>query len=238
MMSHLISLLVAGCMAFCSVFAAGAQAAGSPGVAFTAASGSWSVQKKGGRIIAVNSATKLTKTLFTDVDKEDEISHYEVASLVGPLFSVAESLYWEGGAHPGHLARLVTVNLDSGKSPVLLTDLFPEEQIVGALLKDKVVRKALGGKRPTTVAQLVEMADGGCDMSFNQLNESYAFHHIKGGNVAIRIGLPHGCEVMRGNYTELGLYLPKPAALAGFLGQAAKRKTLQGDTGVKPNGDL
>jgi len=186
----------------------------------------WSVRKVNGKIIAVNSMTKARKTVFTDVNKEDEISNYEISSLVGPILSVAESLYWEGGAHPGHLARLETINLDTGKTPVLLTDIFPEEEIVKALRNDKVVKKALGKKHPKKLSEIMEMADGGCEISFSHTNESFAFHHVKGGNVAVRIGLPHGCEAMRGNYTELGIYLPIPHNFTEYLKQAEKNHTL------------
>lgn len=101
-----------------------AQTYAPPKIVLNTASNYWSVKKVKGKIIAKNSVTKITKTIFTDVNKEDEMSKYEIASLVGPILSIAESLYWEGGAHPGHLARLETINLDTGKTLVLLTDIF------------------------------------------------------------------------------------------------------------------
>ena len=220
------------------VLEAQAQPDKSEKTAFNSASGLWNVQKKNGKIVAKNSLTKKVKTVFTDINEEDKVNNYEIASLVGPVLSVSESLYWEGGAHPGHLARLLTVNLDTGQSPVRLTDLFPEEQIVAALLKDKIVKKSLGKQQPKCISEIIQSADGGCEISFYDINESYAFHHTKGDNIAIRIGLPHGCEVMRGNYTELGIYLPKPPQLAGFLEQADKQKTLQRNVRIKSKNNL
>lgn len=71
------------------------------------------------------------------------------------------------------------------------------------------------------------MADGGCEVSYYEVNESFAFHHTKGGNVAVRIGLPHGCEVMRGNYTELGIYLPIPSTFVEYIKRAEKNHSWQ-----------
>ena len=194
---------------------------------FSSTAGHWQVHKTNGKIIAENFPTGKVKTVFSEVDKPKEASRYDLASLVGPLLSVKASLYWEGGAHPGHLTRLETINLETGKSPVLLTDLFPETTLLAALLKDQIIQKSLAGRKPKTIEELIKITDGGCEVDFRFLNESFAFHHIQGDRVAVRIGLPHGCEVMRGNYTELGLYLPIPAGSRDFFEQATTRKTMK-----------
>ena len=194
---------------------------------FPAAVGSWKVYKTAGKIMANNSVTGKAKTVFSEANEPQESSRYDLASLVGPLLSVKESLYWEGGAHPGYLTRLETTNLETGKSPVLLTDLFPEAALLAALLKDQIIQKSLAGGKPKTIQELIRMADGGCEINFHLLDESFAFHHIKKDRVAIRIGLSHGCEVMRGHYTELGIYLPIPPGLRDFLEEAANGGTLQ-----------
>jgi hypothetical protein len=206
---------------------ADAQPVLSPKPTFPSVSSSWKVHKTNGKIIAENSVTGKVKTIFSDVDQPQESSRYDLASLVGPLLSVKESLYWEGGAHPGYLTRMETVNLVTDKSPVLLTDLFPETALLAALLKDPIVLRSLAGQKPKTIRELIQVADGGCEIGFHLLNESFAFHHIRKDRVAVRIGLSHGCEVMRGNYTELGFYLPIPQGLRDFLEVAAKRGTLQ-----------
>ena len=177
--------------------------------------------------MAENSVTGKAKTVFSEVNEPQESSRYDLSSLVGPLLSVKATLYWEGGAHPGHLTRLETINLETGKSPVLLTDLFPETMLLAALLKDQIIQKSLAGGKPKTIQELIRMANGGCEIGFHLLNESFAFHHIQRDRVAIRIGLSHGCEVMRGHYTELGIYLPIPLGLKEVLEQAVRRKTLQ-----------
>jgi hypothetical protein len=194
---------------------------------FPSTAGHWQVRKTNGKIVAENSATGKVQTVFSEVDKPTEASRYDLASLVGPLLSMKESLYWEGGAHPGHLTRMETVNLDTDKSPVLLTDLFPETALLAALLKDRIIQKSLAGQKTKTIRELIQVADGGCEIGFHLLNESFAFHHIQKDRVAVRIGLSHGCKVIRGNYTELGFYLPIPQGLRDFLEVAAKRGTLQ-----------
>jgi hypothetical protein len=99
----------------------------------------------------------------------------------------------------------------------LLTDLFPKTTILNALLKDRVAEKSPAGRKPKTIKKLVRTADGGCEIGFHLLNESFAFHHIRNNRVAVRIGLPHGCEALRGNYTELGIPLSIPSKLSAFL---------------------
>jgi hypothetical protein len=50
----------------------------------------------------------------------------------------------------------------------------------------------------------------------------FAFHHVEGNKVAVRIGLSHGAEVWRGHLTQMGLLLPIPARLSRPLEAAAK----------------
>jgi hypothetical protein len=123
-------------------------------------------------------------------------------------------------------------------TPVLLTGFLPEEQLLAELMKDPVVKQALDDSRPKTFSELVKMADGGCEMDFHPISDSFAFHHIKGDKVAVQIGLPHGCEVMRGHYTELGIYLRLPDQLKEMLEQADRKKTLGKYKHVKPDGNL
>lgn len=103
--------------------------------AFSSGSGAWKVHKTDDKIIAENSVTGMVRAVFSEVDKPNEASRYKLASLVGPLLSVKASLYWEGGAHPGQVTRWETINLDTGQSPVLLTDLFAESDLLAALLR-------------------------------------------------------------------------------------------------------
>ncbi|MOA38312.1 hypothetical protein D3C78_1599830 [compost metagenome] len=66
--------------------------------------------------------------------------------------------------------------------------------------------------------------------------EYFSFHHVKGNQVAVRLGLGHGCETARGSLTVLGMYLPIPPALAPKLAAANKQQAgfLQDRANFKP----
>jgi len=153
---------------------------------------------------------------------------YAMRSIVGPYVSFFEESYGEGGAHPSVALSFHTVRLGE-KAAVCLTELFPEAQVVGALVADRVIVKARSSQEPvTTLEALAGQLDGGCEMDLSAavFNESFIFHHIDKDKVAIRIGVPHGCEVARGNFTQLGLLLPIPPVLKEALAEAEKNQTL------------
>ena len=157
-----------------------------------------------------------------------EEQSYAMRSIVGPYVSFFEEGYGEGGAHPSVALSFHTIRLGE-KAAVHLTELFPEAQVVEALGADRVIVKARFSQEPaTTLKALAAQLDGGCemDLSAEVFNESFIFHHIDKDKVAIRIGVPHGCEVARGNFTQLGLLLPIPPALKEALEGAEKNHTL------------
>lgn len=192
---------------------------------------SWRAAKAGGKIIAINNATKQQITVFEDKkDKNGSGSvTYDIVSLVGPVLSVFESYYSDSGMHPAYGGVFKVINLDNNGKNISITELFDEAEVLKALLKDKIVKKSLGNNRPQSIEQLVEVADGGCDVSFFDFPHSFAFHHLKGNEVAVRIGLAHGCEAMRGKFTQLGIYLPIPVAISDLFQLADKNKTLMRD---------
>lgn len=156
-----------------------------------------------------------------------ERSHV-MCSLVGPYASFQETSIGEGGAHPSVWIIYRTCR-PGAKDDVKLTDLFPEPVIVKALAADGVIAKARSGKgEVSTLKALCDQLDGGCEMDLSSevLNGSFVFHHVEGDKVAIRIGVPHGCEAARGNFTQLGLLLPIPTSLRKALDQAQKEHTL------------
>ena len=160
----------------------------------------------------------------------------KVLSIVGPYisFQVVSSGYSEGAAHPWHVQYYETKNISNGKK-VKLTDLFEEEEVFKALLNDSVIKKALGDNNPKDLNELFKQVDGKCDFYLDEdsLN-SFAFHHIKGEMVAIRLGLKHGCEASRGNFTQLGFYLKIPESLKRSLDRANKNNVLM-DKMIKLN---
>lgn len=135
-------------------------------------------------------------------------------------------------AHPMMQTDYVTINTARPGQPVSLTELFPEPQLLKALLADKLVKDALAERgirrKPQKLSQLMASLaewNGKCEYYFpDDFLSRFAFHHLEGKKVAVRIGLPHGCEAARGNLTELGILLPIPSALRGALGLASTGK--------------
>ncbi|MEZ0375265.1 MAG: hypothetical protein ACAI44_39625 [Candidatus Sericytochromatia bacterium] len=155
-------------------------------------------------------------------------------SLAGPYLSLLQEEYWncEGTAHPGAYSSFRTLDLRSGK-PLQLTQLFAEAAVLKALLAEPVIArtlKAAGRSKPASARALVEellKLNDRCEYAFDaEMLSHFAFHHLQGKQVAVRIGLSHGCEVARGNLTQLGFYLPIPAALEHALVQAGKGQGL------------
>lgn len=141
-----------------------------------------------------------------------------VKSWVGPVLSFEENNNWNclGTAHPGAYTEYKTLNLKTGRA-IHLTDIFTDQSLLKALLADPIVKKHLPKTHPklssstTLIKYLSQQGTGECAYSFSENNlTNFTFHHVKGSQVAVRIGLSHGCEAARGTLTELGIYLPIP----------------------------
>lgn len=152
-----------------------------------------------------------------------------VLSVVGALVSVheSESGYCEGAAHPYAVQTFRALDMRRQAERAKLTDWFPKAEVYKALMGDRIVQKALGGQKPKTLDALLKALDGyqsdDCAYGFSDdLLTRFAFHHLKGKQVAVRLGLTHGCEVNRGQLTQLGLYLPIPPALEAPLRRAER----------------
>lgn len=167
------------------------------------------------------------------IEPDDELheAHWELLSVVGPLVSVEEGGggYVKGTAHPYAYRRYVAMDMRKRGKPAVLSELFPKRALYEALMADTIVQQALAGKKPGNFEALMTALDGyvgpDCEYRFDRdMLSSFAFHHVKGNRVAVRIGLTHGCEAARGALTVLGMYLPIPAALAGDLAAAQSRK--------------
>lgn len=158
----------------------------------------------------------------------------KVLSVVGPYLSTEDGGYWNclGTAHPGAVTRFSSHHLWKPGQALRLNDIFPEAQILKALLAEPLIRKTLAKAKitplPATlsalVKQLTELNDE-CEYYFDDdLLERFAFHHVEKGQVAVRIGLSHGCEAARGRLTQLGILLPIPPALQQPLLAAQTRR--------------
>jgi hypothetical protein len=153
----------------------------------------------------------------------------KLLSVVGSIVSYEEfeGTSCEGAAHPSAITLYAAVDAaHPGKKP-RLTDLFPDADVLRALLSDAVVKKHAPKTPPKTTEALVkalESSDPECEYSFGgDLLNRFAFHHVEGQKVAVRIGLSHGCEVARGKLTQLGILLAVPPALQQALERASTR---------------
>ena len=163
-------------------------------------------------------------------DKFTQKTLNTMLSVVGPYVSYQTDYYFEGGAHPSYGTFFETYNIESDTS-IALQDLFNEEDLLKALLKDTFIQKYLmSDVKPDSIESLFEHFEGDCDYDFSLDNLTrFSFHHIKDDKVAVRIGISYGCEVMRGNFAQIGIYLPITKKLKKLLKKASKKKTLMKD---------
>ena len=146
---------------------------------------------------------------------------------------------YTGGAHPGASDRYVTEDaatpsdeVGAGKAASLL-ELFPEHDVVEALRGDaylqkhRVDRKAFAAAR-TVEALMASLGSGEDCVSFDSGREAvqhaFAFHHLEGDQVAVRIAFDYASEVCRGQKFVVGILLPVPSRLRAALERADRRE--------------
>ncbi len=176
-------------------------------------------------------------TLYQTIKASPECtidSAHELQSVVGPIISFLGDFGadCEGAAHPSAATRFVVFDARTGKE-LPITTWFNEATILAALKADPIVAKTIKGMQINSLSDLAKKAATECEFSYFGLENSYAFHHLKGNQVAIRFGLSHGCEVMRGNFTQLGIYLPIPNSLRPWLEKAKARGLLMNRMEIK-----
>ena len=181
-----------------------------------------------------------TNSLLKD-EKEDPVDSYvECAvrplSIVGSIASYERSYYWEGGAHPSGSIDYVSIDAARPTKRVTLTELFPDAAVLHALLNDRLVRNTLARNdvtgKPRTTKQLVNLLKGrsfgGDDNSQFGFEEDmlarFAFHHVDGDQVAVRLNVSWSTEIFRFTTTQIGFLLPIPARLRLPLQRAANRR--------------
>jgi hypothetical protein len=179
---------------------------------------------------------------------------YTLMSVVGSIISIQDHYYLgcEQTAHPSGSSRFIAIDLSKptkgvARRPensdytlpdnaVSLAEIFPEEDILRALLADSLIKKALANSEkpdtPRTLAQLLEAFrtevsvaedERSCFSVSDELLTRFAFHHIEGDKVAVRLGLS-GTAVCREFLTQIGILLPIPASLKSALTNAAAGK--------------
>lgn len=125
-------------------------------------------------------------------------------------------------------------NLGNG---VKLTDYFSEEDILQALLTDSTVKKAIesskDSQQPTSLTEVAEffrknyyalrIDDSSLNLRPDFLTR-FAFHHVKGNKVAVRIRLSPTSQAEHALRKHLELLLPIPEVLKEPLTNASQRQ--------------
>jgi hypothetical protein len=157
-------------------------------------------------------------------------------SVVGPYVSYQTDYYYEGGAHPSYGTGYRTYHMQTDTS-IQLQDIFDEKDILNALQKDEFIQKYLTAEKYydyNTLNSFFDHLDGECAYYFSMDNLShFAFHHVKGDMVAVRIGISYGCEAMRGNFSQVGIYLPMNRKFKKMINKAIKNQVLMKDLSLE-----
>ena len=166
---------------------------------------------------------------------------YRLLSIVGPYLSFQEFMSCDcGGAHPTEHTEFRTVDLSRAGSAAKLTAIFPDSQVLTALLDDRIVKNALGNttqksvqSNPKSLEELLDALDGKTvklkDCSYGIYKDTFlsnfALYDFKDEHAAVRISLSHAAEVCRGQMTQLGLSLPAPESLRTSLSDAKQHQS-------------
>lgn len=175
---------------------------------------------------------KLLSVVGTLVSFEDQYGLFCGTLSLGTRFATIDL------AKPGQVLYVqneADVNSANPSKIVKLTDYFVEEDVLRALLADRVIQSALRtlntSAQPQTLTELpelfagndYELGDTGFELRPDFLTR-FVFHHIEGDRVAIRIGLPPHYGANSSQHQQLGILLPIPNTLRQPLTLAAARQ--------------
>lgn len=181
------------------------------------------------------SSLSLRQLIRTEPDKEVQTSRSvsaQVLSVVGPLVSLKIMDEWDGGAHPSGAFWYQTFDARHPQREAKLTDYVPYTFLRSSLYADKVVggilRKKGWKQAPKTSAELERALDGEVfevdqieyEFGKHPLTE-FAFHHVEGDRVAIRLNVGWGSEANRFQTTQIGLLASIPPQLKSWMTKSA-----------------
>jgi hypothetical protein len=216
----------------------------------------WTVTHSHASAFAVHGATGLRLTLWESENAsayKDYSMEGRLVSVVDNIvsFEIMEGGYREGAAHGFAIHQFRAVTLDWGFGdkvqgvPLkwLLQDELeclgnsgfyvdlPEDDLdmaVRALCESPQMEAPLRAviEAAPPLRDMPEK-DRGCAFQEEALTgTSYAFHHLEGDQVIVHLGLGHGCEVLRGAFTEVLFGYKPPAGLMKQLREAEIRGLL------------
>lgn len=118
-------------------------------------------------------------------------------------------------------STVVAYDIRSKGSLASLTNWFPETEIIRSLARDSWLAKRI--KQLKSLDQLSASGTENPLVCRSALDHSFAFHHLNGDSVAVRLYLPNECF---GESVQLGFYLPIPDSLKAIFTAASTQKKL------------
>jgi hypothetical protein len=193
-------------------------------------SGEWIITADAKAAVARREGQKETVVLFREKrdNQNREGEFYNLLSVVGGVVSYHHSFYYEGGAHPSYGSMFITADLDNNREPADIRKFFEEQLIVKALLEDSLIRVYMNGIVTDKLVVMLDNIDGDCAINFQPLPTAWSINTIGEGEAEICFGLPHGCEVMRGNFTTIKVKIPYRESVAADFEEASKSNSTMG----------
>lgn len=181
-------------------------------------------------------------------------SNYRLFSVVESIltFEYSESAVCSFAAHPDVQVRWISFDLtkrnevtfstsevDPAKrgNEVLLTDIFPEKEILNALLQNKLIVKELMERKAAMPQRLSELQTSlsepfdnfieteNCRYSLpSDFLSRFVFYDVEANNVILRIALPSSIGACRSSQLMLTIRLNIPEQLKAALANAAVKK--------------
>ncbi len=149
--------------------------------------------------------TGVSFQLFEDetFEESEEGTFHRLLSSFGAYVSYSKEWYYEGGAHPSYGQTYHAVTVGETLAEADLRDLFPERALYAALQQTPLVQQTA-----LDHATLDELLDGlattyACEMSFERFFSSFFVKQVQDDIAEVVVGLTHGCEAQRGNFTTL-----------------------------------
>lgn len=203
-------------------------------------SGAGDVNRVDLNLLAVSKAEvepdKLTCSERTDTKELSKVGPY-VSTEIDTNSNCKES------THPTDSHEFKTVDTNVGNRRLQLTDLFKKEDVYAALMNDKIIQSALSSvnAHPKNFEELQKLLSGnegqGISLLQNRPNKepldvnlnknvlsNFAFHHLEGNKIAIRLLPDYGSEAARNQMTQLGIALPIPSRMKDAFVGADKGK--------------
>ena len=187
--------------------------------------GEWTFTHSAKEGFATHAKTGKKVSLWAQMSAEEQKSCDEyneegrLVSIVGPYVTIENiSGGYCGGAHPFANHAFIAYRLDPDKAKKTeraeLSSILDKKDIEAAVKADPFIKKHSKDE------------DFDCRVSQNYMGEHFAFQGMQDGKVIVRLGLPHGCEVMRSQFTELGLLFTPTKSLKAWMVAAERDGTL------------